>query len=89
MMTTDSELDCIQFAEYVPNECWKKADSGVDLTSTLWITLSSCTEVPKVIITNKSEKVELIFQKVGSTIRVKDNRLCYHKSNLVRVNKLS
>lgn len=88
-MMTASELDCIQFTEYMPNDCWKKADSGTDPSSTLWITLSSSTETPKVIITSKSEKLELVFQKVGSTIRVKDHRLCYHKTNLVRVNKLS
>ena len=88
MMTT-SELDCMQFTEYTPNECWKKADSGTDPTSILWITLSSSMETPKVIVTNKSEKLELVFQKVGSTIRIKDHCLCYHKTNLVRVNKLS
>jgi hypothetical protein len=88
-MTIASGLDCIQFTEYMPNDCWKKADSGIDPESTVWVTLSSCTEIPKVAIINKSGKMELIFQKVGTTIRIKENCLCYHKSNLVRMNKLS
>ena len=85
-MTSATELDCIQFTEYHPNECWKKADT--DPQNVLWVTLSSSTETPSVIVINKLEKMELIFHKVGSTIRIKDNCLCYHKINLVRVKKL-
>ncbi|OLE40111.1 MAG: hypothetical protein AUG16_05565 [Thaumarchaeota archaeon 13_1_20CM_2_39_20] len=82
-MVTLAKLDCIPFTEYIPNKCWKQANSDSDPTSTLWVTLPTCTEIPKVVVINKSEVMELFFTKLGSTIRIKDNCICYHRSNLI------
>ena len=88
-MTNNSELDCIQFIKYIPNACWKKADTGNDSNNVLWVTLSSCVDTPTILVVNNNdEQIEMVFQKVGSTIRVKDNSICYHKANLVRMKKL-
>ena len=82
-----AELDCIPFTEYIPNECWKKVAFGTDL-GIMWITLPSCSEIAKVLVINRLEKMELVFTKVNSTITIRDNCLCYHKSNLIRIDKL-
>ncbi|TLX95837.1 MAG: hypothetical protein E6K91_01765 [Thaumarchaeota archaeon] len=87
-MEDEPGLDCIAFTQFIPNECWKKTSSGGDRNSIMWVTLSSCTTTPKVLVINKLERMELIFTKVGSTIVVKDNRLCYHKGNLIGIEKL-
>jgi len=87
-MKEQAGVDCIAFTECIPNECWKKSSAGSDPYSITWVTLSSCTTTPKVLVINKLERTELVFSKVGSTIVIKDNRLCYHKSNLVRIDKL-
>src|SRR5260370_25151042 len=67
-----AKLDFILFTEYAPNKCWKKATTGSDPNSTLWVSLPTCTEIPKVVVINKSERIELFFQKF-STITIKDN----------------
>jgi hypothetical protein len=87
-MTSTTELDCIQFTKYAPNACWKKADTGNDPSSVLWVTLSSCVDTPTIMVVNNEEQIEMVFHKVGSTVRVKDNSICYHKANLVRIKKL-
>jgi len=77
-MKEQAGVDCIAFTECIPNECWKKSSAGSDPNSI----------TPKVLVINKLERTELVFSKVGSTIVIKDNRLCYHKSNLVRIDEL-